>query len=424
MADPKSRSRSREGWLLRIASQYRLPAIAITSLLLFPFLLTLLLSFFSLPVCYDLHPILWGEGKIVENTQFVIFLGAAILNFFVSWRTIVLGEKKIVRFFYFIFGLSMFFIAGEEIAWGQQLLHFKTPEFLQPFNAQNELTFHNFGFLQAKSDLLNLLFAAVGLSGVTLSLRGKINKIEVPPPLFFWFGLIFALAVFGSWFKFHLGDRPLNYPAEYIFHIQTETTELMIAMVGLIYPWLNYWAFFSIPSVKIDRKQDPKLVIHTLFPVKMTYAFVALLSGLLCLLWFAIIPGEGENALFLGLSTTRFSMLVIGIIILLSLAIAVLRATKDQTWRDSTSNRLNQMMGKPWLVWTLTLFATLVLISSWTSLIITYTQNDPFLAGILTRLAPWFLWISILSLESLLLLLPHQLNLARSRLSNQGNDMS
>jgi len=364
MANHKSRGKSKGGGFLHIAKQYHLPTTVVVGLLLFPFLLILFLSFFSLPVCYDLHPILWGEGKIVESTQFFIFLGAAILNLFVSWRTAVLRERMPVRLFYTLFGFGMFFIAGEEIAWGQQLLHFKIPGFLQTLNVQNELTFHNMGFLQARSDFLNLLFAIAGLVGVNLTIRGDLKKIAVPAPLFLWLSLIFILAVFGIAFKFYLGDRPLNYPEAYIFHIQTETAELLIAWVGLLYPWLDFRRTFSGNEPGIGHLQVTGFVPPTLFPVKNHYIIVALLTGLVCMFWLGVIPSEEANAFFLGLSGTRIVMLLLGILILILLSYLVLRGPKDPTWRDGISQRLNQLLMKSWLLWTVTFIASLVFLSS------------------------------------------------------------
>ena len=406
MADHKSRSKSKGGGFLHIAKRYRMPSTAVVGLLLFPFFLILLLSFFSLPVCYDLHPILWGEGKIVETTQFIIFLSAAILNVFVSWRTAVLCEKMRVRLIYLLLGLGMFFIAGEEIAWGQQLLHFKIPEVLQAFNVQNELTFHNIGFLQARSDFLNLLFAIAGLIGVVLTIRGDLKKIAVPAPLFPWLSLILILAVFGIAFKIYLGDRPLNYPEAYIFHIQTETAELLIAWVGLLYPWLNFRHTFSGNELGIGHLQETVFLPPALFPVKKRYATVALATGLICMVWLGSIPGEEANALYLGLSRTRIVMLSIGILILVFFSYLLIRANRDKTWRDGMSQRLNQLFLKSWVLWILTFIASLVCLSSGAILIITYTQDDPYLSGILTRLAPWIFWFLVLSLETLFLIIP------------------
>lgn len=42
-----------------------------------------------------------------------------------------------------VFALGCFFIAGEEISWGQRILGLGTPDFLREVNVQGELTLHN-----------------------------------------------------------------------------------------------------------------------------------------------------------------------------------------------------------------------------------------------------------------------------------------
>jgi len=44
-------------------------------------------------------------------------------------------------------GLTAFFIAGEEVSWGQKILHFSTPSILSNANAQDETTIHNLKFI-------------------------------------------------------------------------------------------------------------------------------------------------------------------------------------------------------------------------------------------------------------------------------------
>ena len=50
---------------------------------------------------------------------------------------------------YIVFSLFLFFVAGEEISWGQRIMQFSTPKIFQEYNVQNEFNLHNlklFGF--------------------------------------------------------------------------------------------------------------------------------------------------------------------------------------------------------------------------------------------------------------------------------------
>ena len=127
-------------------------------IVLVPLAITSLLTVFSLPLFYDLHPYFWGENKLVESLQFPAFLLAGFLGLTLAWRTWIRMEKPWISLFYGVFGLGMVFIAGEEVAWGQQFLGFRTPEFVQSFNVQNEFTLHNIRALQDHTDFLNLVF--------------------------------------------------------------------------------------------------------------------------------------------------------------------------------------------------------------------------------------------------------------------------
>lgn len=399
------------------STRYRLSTTAALTLTLLPFLLTLLLSLFSRPLFYDLHPYLWGEGKIVETAQFLFLLIAAAQGLLTCWRAAVLRERHSIRLFYLIFALAMLFIAGEEVAWGQQFFNFRTPAFLQVFNTQNELTFHNFGALQARSDLLNLLFALAGLAAFPLAARPRWRTISTPILLLPWLGLVLALALFGIGFDLALGGQPLNYPAQYVFHIQTETAELLIALVGMLYPWLKRRRYFHLETganaFSTAQVLPPSLGI---FPLKPAHFRIASLSGLASMLWLIAIPGEAGSVFLFGLSRARLGMVAAGFGLLLLMLLLHWRARTDPAWRERTSCRINRLLLTPTALWALALLAGLVFLAAFSLWITAYTQISPSLAPILARLAPWLAWLLILSCQVLSLAVPRLLPLTRSRL--------
>jgi hypothetical protein len=387
------------------------------TLILLPFLLTFLLGLFSRPYFCDLHPYLWGEGKIVETVQFLLLLVAGFLSLRTAWLAAVFYEPRTTRLFYLLFGLGMLFIAGEEIAWGQQFLDFRTPAFLQGVNAQNEFTLHNFGPLQARSDLLNLLYALAGLLGISFRRHPHLVKIATPVLLIPWFVLILALAIFGIGFDSYLGDRPFAYPAQYVFHIQTENAELLIALTGILYPWLNGRLIFKdvhLPQLA-PRDVTPPLAI---FPLKPVYFYLTTLSGLACLAWLVAIPGEASNRFLLGLSHTRFAMVAAGAFLLLFLSLLHYHSIVNPSWRQKISTRLNRLSLTSTTLWSFTLVSILFTITTTAIGIAAYTQDNPTLTPILLRLSPGSLWVLILSLQALHLTLPRLLPLARSNRSN------
>jgi hypothetical protein len=65
--------------------------------------------------------------------------------------------------------VGLFFVALEEVAWGQQFFGFRSPAFMIEMNVQNEFTSHNVDILQDRTDFFNLLFGIWGLIGLWLS---------------------------------------------------------------------------------------------------------------------------------------------------------------------------------------------------------------------------------------------------------------
>jgi hypothetical protein len=64
-----------------------------------------------------------------------------------------------------LYALMFLFGAGEEISWGQRLLGFDTPEFLQEKNVQGEMTLHNLSW--GDTHIAHTIFGT-GLSAVIL----------------------------------------------------------------------------------------------------------------------------------------------------------------------------------------------------------------------------------------------------------------
>jgi hypothetical protein len=138
------------------------------------------------------------EDRLLEWLQVAGFAAASVLAFACAW--LLLGqERRALALAYALFGLLCFFIAGEEIAWGQRLFGFGTPEGLEEINRQEEVTVHNIGDVE---NLGNAVFLLVGLYGSVgaclIRLRARRPSDDVldllVPPLFLTsaFFVIFA----------------------------------------------------------------------------------------------------------------------------------------------------------------------------------------------------------------------------------------
>jgi hypothetical protein len=104
---------------------------------------------------------LTNEDSLLEWPQFVGVAAASIFALACAWRLHSAG-RPLLAFAYLAFGLGCLFVAGEEIAWGQHIFGFGTPERLEEINEQEEVTLHNINSVQR---LTNLAYLTAGLYG-------------------------------------------------------------------------------------------------------------------------------------------------------------------------------------------------------------------------------------------------------------------
>lgn len=86
--------------------------------------------------------VLAAEDRVVEGLTFLCYLAAGVVALRVGLR---LRRLRVVleAVLYVLLALAFFFIAGEEISWGQRQLGFQGPENLVAQNLQGEANLHN-----------------------------------------------------------------------------------------------------------------------------------------------------------------------------------------------------------------------------------------------------------------------------------------
>jgi hypothetical protein len=82
------------------------------------------------------------EDGLAENLQ-VVFLLLATLGAGVVARAHWERGRRALAVAYLGLAVACFFVAGEEISWGQRLLGFETPRAIAAQNVQQEITLHN-----------------------------------------------------------------------------------------------------------------------------------------------------------------------------------------------------------------------------------------------------------------------------------------
>lgn len=142
-----------------------------------------------------------AEDSILEWLQVAGYLAGSVGALLV-FRELRRRQLRMTPSLYLLLAFGLFFIAGEEVAWGQRILGLETPESLRKINRQQELTVHNISAIQTAFNWLQMTFGAYGSVGL-LWLRSRRQvlgeSLEVlTPPLFLvsFFLLPFAFRLF------------------------------------------------------------------------------------------------------------------------------------------------------------------------------------------------------------------------------------
>jgi hypothetical protein len=145
------------------------------------------------------------------------------------------GKEKMIWLFYLIFAIGLIFIAGEETSWGQDFFHFHTPGFFERHNEQDDLTLHNLDGMNGRNHYLRLAFGVGGLFGLLAWKSARFRDVAPPRALQVWFWLIALKSLLDIHFIASAGETTPSY----IIMELSEVIEMLIAMAGLLYVWLN-----------------------------------------------------------------------------------------------------------------------------------------------------------------------------------------
>jgi hypothetical protein len=88
-----------------------------------------------------------AEDSLLEWGQFLFVFVATLLFARMGVQLLRAGQRGI-GLLYILLGLAAFFVAGEEISWGQRIFGWGTPETLDAINHQGETNVHNIRWVQ------------------------------------------------------------------------------------------------------------------------------------------------------------------------------------------------------------------------------------------------------------------------------------
>lgn len=181
---------------------------------------------------------LLAEDHPVEALTFMAFVGASVMALRLA-RLHRHGFQRWVRGVYLLLALAFVGIAMEEVSWGQRWVGFETPEFFREVNRQGEVTLHNIGVLQGRSEWMRLCAGLGGLLAVAARRIPALDRIAAPAVLHSWFLVITAHAVVDAFNDI----IPLGRRFDFIMQRTSEVVELLIGLAALLYGWLNAQRF-------------------------------------------------------------------------------------------------------------------------------------------------------------------------------------
>ena len=110
-----------------------------------------------------LYRALTAEDRLFEWVQVLFLVVAGVLAMRAAMLLWKRGEP-LTALLWAVFALGCVAIFGEEVAWGQRIIHFATPETIEDVNTQASTTVHNLQGAGIKAiDLFNACFLLVGI---------------------------------------------------------------------------------------------------------------------------------------------------------------------------------------------------------------------------------------------------------------------
>ena len=202
----------------------------------------------------DLFVWITAENSVMEWLQFLLIFASSLIFARIS---LYLFQSRQARLGWLclMMALGTFFVAGEEIAWGQHIFGWSTPEALKAVNVQQETTLHN---ISSAHPVFIYAVMLAGFYGTLMPIlkalwwnhkQSLLGSLLVPPlclvPAFFMpFGYRFSRLVLGVDALF----------PDLIFPITkfSEVTELSLYFGLVVFAWLNLRHVQSIQPSPVD----------------------------------------------------------------------------------------------------------------------------------------------------------------------------
>jgi hypothetical protein len=196
---------------------------------------------------YQRYENLVGEDYLVENLQSCVYFLAFAVALFAGFRFFRTRQNPI-GLLYLVLAFGLFFIAMEEISWGQRIFNIATPTFIAEHNYQEEISLHNFG----RRPYINLVYTVVGFIGafawlptrvlltrIRARYHSMVNLLVPPWYLAFYFFPAFVIYFYLDICVFYFHRLLLN--EQYVGSEDQEPAELLLALGFLLLVIINVY---------------------------------------------------------------------------------------------------------------------------------------------------------------------------------------
>jgi hypothetical protein len=177
------------------------------------------------------------EDSILEYLQAFIYFLSAIVTLYTA--SIFLKNKfNYSSAIFASLAVGLFFVAMEEISWGQRIFNIPNPTYFSLNNTQNELSIHNLRFIQYVLSELYILTGAYGAFMWFLLSKKKqhYNLINFIVPDWFLSSYFFFVFFIYTFFRYVVS------PESSVFFVwrDQEPCELLLSLGFLFFSVSNY----------------------------------------------------------------------------------------------------------------------------------------------------------------------------------------
>ncbi|MBL7162416.1 MAG: hypothetical protein ISS57_07400 [Anaerolineales bacterium] len=155
------------------------------------------------------------------------------------------------------------------------------------------------------------------------------------------------------------------------------------------------------------------------FPLH-SFLIITLIEGIFSFLWLLFIPSDPENAWILGLSITRVILLAGMLLLLLPLAILTFKAYKNVEWYQRVTQKRDRFLSRDEYITIDFLIPIVGTLGGIYFLITTLTTSNLHTQGYFIRLAPIVLWLTVLSIQSIIYLFYWNTTVSKAYLKHNG----